>query len=166
MPHWARLNGGGANLRLNEAPPPRPNASTGATGEGENTMVRTLIITAALIAASAGAGLAQDAEKGANSFKKCLPCHAIGSGAKNKVGPELNGLDGRHSGGVPDYSYSDANKNSGIVWNEASFKEYIKDPRAKIPGTKMTFAGIKNEQETNDLWAYLKQFDADGNIKK
>jgi len=128
--------------------------------------MRTLIITAALIAASTAAGLAQDVEKGANSFKKCLPCHAIGSGAKNKVGPELNGLDGRHSGGVPDYSYSDANKNSGIVWNEASFKEYIKDPRAKIPGTKMTFAGIKNEQETNDLWAYLKQFDADGNIKK
>ena len=61
---------------------------------------------------------------------------------------------------------SDANKNSGIVWNEATFKEYIKDPKAKIPGTKMAFAGIKNDQEINDLWAYLKQFDANGNIKK
>jgi len=131
-------------------------------------IVRTLIIAAALIAASIGTGLAQDVEKGQNSFKKCLPCHSIGSGAKNKVGPELNGLDGRKAGAAPNFNYmwSDSNKNSGIVWNEASFKEYIKDPSAKVPGTKMTFAGIKNEQEINDLWAYLKQFDADGNIKK
>ena len=99
-------------------------------------------------------------------FKKCSPCHKIGPGATNLVGPELDGLDGRHSGGVAGYSYSDANKNSGIVWDEATFKEYIKDPRAKIPGTKMVFAGIKNEQDINDLWAYLKQFDAAGNIKK
>ena len=111
---------------------------------------------------SCGAGL----QKGENSFKKCLVCHAIGPGAKNKIGPELNGLDGRKAGTVPDYNYSDANKNSGIVWDDATFKEYIKDPRAKIPGTKMTFPGIKNEQEINDLWAYLKQFHADGNIKK
>ena len=128
--------------------------------------MRTLIIAAVLIADSTATGLAQDAEKGQNSFKKCLPCHSIGPGAKNKIGPELNGLDGRTAGTVPDFSYSDANKNSGIVWNEANFKEYIKDPRAKVPGTKMIFAGIKNEQEANDLWAYLRQFDADGNIKK
>ena len=85
--------------------------------------------------------------------------------ARNKIGPELNGLDGRKAGTVPNYSYSDANKNSGLTWDEATFKEYIKDPRAKIPGTKMTFPGIKNEQEINDLWAYLKQFDASGNVK-
>jgi len=129
-------------------------------------MKTTLIMAAALIVASAGVTLAQDVEKGATVFKKCLPCHAIGPGAANKVGPELDGLDGRHSGNVPNFSYSDANKDSGIVWSEATFKEYIKDPRAKIPGTKMIFAGIKNEQEINDLWAYLKQFDAAGNIKK
>ena len=129
-------------------------------------MMRMLIVAAALIAVSTAAGLAQDVEKGANSFKKCLICHSIGPGAKNKIGPELNGLDGRKSGTVASFNYSDANKNSGIVWDEATFKEYIKDPRAKIPGTKMTFPGIKNEQEINDLWAYLKQFDADGNIKK
>ncbi len=129
-------------------------------------MMRTLIVAAVLIAASTAAGLAQDVEKGVNSFKKCLPCHSIGAGAKNKIGPELNGLDGRKAGSVPNFNYSDTNKNSGIVWDEATFKEYIKDPRAKIPGTKMTFPGINNEQEINDLWAYLKQFDADGNIKK
>ena len=128
--------------------------------------MKKLMVAAALIVMSMGSAVAQDVQKGENSFKKCLVCHAIGPGAKNKIGPELNGLDGRKAGTVPDYNYSDANKNSGIVWDEATFKEYIKDPRAKIPGTKMTFPGIKNEQEINDLWAYLKQFDAEGNIKK
>ena len=108
---------------------------------------------------------AQDVGAGEQAFKKCFPCHSIGEGAKNKVGPELNGIDGRHSGTAPGYSYSDANKNSGIVWNEQTFKEYIKDPRAKIPGTKMIFAGIKNETEINNLWAYLKQFGPDGKKK-
>lgn len=75
------------------------------------------------------------------------------------------GLDGRKSGTIPGFSYSDANKNSGITWNEQVFREYIKDPRAKIPGTNMVFAGIKNEQEITNLWAYLKQFDAEGNKK-
>jgi len=108
---------------------------------------------------------AQDVAAGEQSFKKCLPCHAVGDGAKNKVGPVLNGLEGRHSGTIPDYSYSDANKNSGITWDEATFKDYIKDPRAKIPNTKMIFPGIKNEKEAGDLWAYLKQFGAEGNKK-
>jgi cytochrome c len=129
-------------------------------------IARTLVTMAVLIAASAGTTLAQDVEKGAAQFKKCAPCHKIGPGATNLVGPVLNGIDGRHSGSVAGYSYSDANKNSGIVWGEQTFKEYIKDPRGKVPGTKMTFAGIKNDQDINDLWAYLKQFDADGNIKK
>ena len=115
--------------------------------------------------AAATAALAQDAEAGKASFNKCLACHAIGEGAKNKVGPELNGIDGRKSGTAADYNYSDANKNSGITWNEAQFKEYIKDPKAKIPGTKMVFAGVKNEKEVNDLWAYISQFDKDGKIK-
>ena len=129
-------------------------------------MVKTLVTATALIVSSAGVTLAQDVEKGATLFKQCAVCHKIGPGATNGLGPELNGLDGRHSGSVANYSYSDANKNSGIVWNEVTFKEYIKDPKAKIPGTKMIFAGIKNEQQAKDLWAYLKQFDAQGNVKK
>jgi cytochrome c len=129
-------------------------------------MMKVLIAAAMLTIATAASALAQDVDKGQSAFKKCLPCHRIGPGAKNLVGPELNGLDGRKAGTVPNFNYSDANKNSGIVWNEETFKEYIKDPRAKVPGTKMTFAGIKNDQEINDLWAYLKQFDAEGNIKK
>ena len=129
-------------------------------------MLRIAIVATAMIGGCAGAAMAQDLAHGQHSFNRCLPCHSIGDDAQNKIGPELNGIDGRHSGSVPDFSYSDANKNSGIVWNEAEFKEYIKDPRAKVPGTKMIFAGIKNEQEINDLWSYVSQFNADGSIKK
>ena len=139
----------------------------GADGKGETMMVKSLTLAAALLAVSAAAGMAQDAEKGASVFKKyCSPCHRIGPGAQNLVGPELNGLDGRHSGSAAGYNYSDANKNSGIVWNEENFKDYIKDPKAKIPGTKMIFAGLKHKEDVDDIWAYLKQFDAEGNIKK
>ena len=121
----------------------------------------------ALLAAMAvmPAAQAQDAAAGAQVFKKCLPCHAIGPGAKNKVGPELNGLDGRHSGTAPGYSYSSANKNSGIVWNEETFKQYIQNPRGVIPGTKMIFLGIKKQKDIDNLWAYLRQFGPDGSKK-
>ena len=129
----------------------------------KKTTLSALVIIVSSAAASAA--LAQDVAAGKTSFNKCVICHAIGEGAQNKVGPELNGLNGRKSGAVPDYSYSDANKNSGITWNEAQFKEYIKDPKAKIPGTKMAFIGIKNEQEINDLWAYVSQYDKDGKTK-
>ena len=126
----------------------------------------TLSVVAIVSAiAATSAARAQDVAAGETSFKKCTPCHSIGDGAKNKVGPELNGIDGRHSGTAEGYSYSDANKNSGITWNKDQFLEYIKDPKAKIPGTKMAFAGIKNEKEANDLWAYLSQFDKDGKKK-
>jgi cytochrome c len=134
-------------------------------------MTRAFLAAAAFIAATASPAMlqkaaAQDVEKGQRSFKKCLPCHAIGPGAENKVGPELNGLDGRHAGTAASFNYSEANKNSGLVWNEATFKDYIRSPQAKIPGTKMAFAGITNPQEIEDLWAYLKQFDARGEVKK
>ena len=130
-------------------------------------MKRLTLSALGVIASSAAtsAALAQDVAAGKTSFNKCMACHAIGAGARNKVGPELNGLDGRKSGTAPDYSYSDANKNSGITWNETQFKDYIKDPKAKIPGTKMAFAGIKNEKEINDLWAFIEQYDKDGKTK-
>jgi cytochrome c len=127
--------------------------------------MRRFLIAGLAIAASAGATHAQDLSAGETSFRKCAPCHSIGEDAANKVGPILNGLDGRKAGVVEGFNYSDANKNSGITWNEASFEEYIKDPRAKVPGTKMVFAGIKNDKELKDLWGYLKQFAADGHKK-
>jgi cytochrome c len=126
-------------------------------------ILSSLVVVTSLIAASGA--LAQDATAGKSSFNKCMACHAIGPGAKNKVGPELNGIDGRKSGTAEGYSYSDANKNSGITWTKDQFLEYIKEPKAKIPGTKMVFAGIKNEKEANDLWAFLSQYDKDGKTK-
>jgi cytochrome c len=127
--------------------------------------MKKIALTAIAVVVSAAPALAQDVAAGENSFKKCLPCHRVGPDAKNLVGPVLNGLDGRKSGTVEGYNYTDANKNSGITWNEETFKEYITNPRAKIPGTKMVFAGISNENERSNLWAYLKQFDASGNKK-
>jgi cytochrome c len=105
---------------------------------------------------------AQDAAAGEKIFAQCRACHQVGPSAKNGVGPVLNGLFGRKSGTIEGYSYSPANKNSGITWDEATFREYIKDPKAKIPGTKMIYAGLKDEKRIEDLIAYLKQFDATG----
>jgi cytochrome c len=127
-------------------------------------MIKFLIATVAL-AVSTSVSSAQDVAAGAIQFKKCAPCHDVGDKAKNKIGPVLNGLDGRHSGSVPSFRYSEANKNSGITWDEAQFLDYIKDPKAKIPGTIMVFPGIKNEADAKNLWAYLKEFDAEGNKK-
>jgi cytochrome c len=127
--------------------------------------MKGLAVAGAVMVASASGALAQDLAAGENSFKKCLPCHSVGADAKNKVGPVLNGLEGRKSGTIEGYSYTDANKNSGITWGQDVFREYIKDPRAKIPGTKMVFAGIKSDNEIGNLWAYLKQFDAKGEKK-
>ncbi len=123
----------------------------------------TLVVVTSLMAVSGA--LAQDVTAGKSSFNKCMACHAIGEGAKNKVGPELNGLEGRKSGTTAGYSYSEANKNSGITWSKDVVLEYIKEPKAKIPGTKMVFAGIKNEKEAGDLWAFLAQYDKDGKTK-
>ena len=120
------------------------------------------LIAAAFAATSANA---QDIAAGERSWNKCRACHQIGESAKNGVGLHLNGLFGRHTGAVEGYSYSTANKSADITWNEAIFAEYIKDPKAKIPGTKMVFAGIKNETEAKNLWAYLAQFKADGSKK-
>jgi cytochrome c len=127
--------------------------------------MKRLLTAVAISIVSASAAGAQDVAAGAASFKKCAACHDVGPTAKNKLGPILNGLDGRKSGTVAAYKYSDANKNSGTTWDEASFLDYIKDPKAKMPGTKMTFPGIKNEGEAKSLWAYLKQFGADGKTK-
>jgi cytochrome c len=128
-------------------------------------MMKRVSIAIVALAFSAGAAVAGDIAAGEKSFQKCRACHSIGETAKNMIGPAQNGLKGRKSGTVPGYVYSDANKNSGIVWDEATFKEYIKNPMAKIPGTKMTFPGIKDEKEAEDLWSFLEQFGPDGKKK-
>lgn len=124
--------------------------------------MRRLCLSAALLLAGLGSAQAQDAAAGEKVFAQCRACHQVGPTAKNAVGPVLNGLFGRAAGSVEGYNYSPANKNSGITWDEATFHEYIQNPRGKIPGTKMIYAGLKDDKRINDLIAYLKQFDAEG----
>lgn len=113
-------------------------------------------------AASIQAAQAADPVAGEKVFKRCLACHMVGEDAKTRVGPVLNGLIGRKAGSYEGFKYTEANKNSGLVWDEATLAKYLKNPRATIPGTSMTFVGIKKDEEIEDLIAYLKQFGADG----
>ncbi len=126
------------------------------------TNLQVHVFAALALAGSVSAASAQDAALGEKVFLKCKACHQIGEGAKSAVGPALNGIVGRAAGTYPGYGYSDANKNSGITWDAATLKDYLKDPRAKIPGTKMIFPGLPKEEDIDNVIAYLKQFGADG----
>ena len=139
---------------------PRPIVSSCTKKKKSN--MRALVIAGLIVFTSTTASLAQDAAAGEKVFAVCKACHQIGETAKNAVGPVLNGIIGRKAGTYAGYSYSDANKNSGLTWDEPTFREYIKDPKAKIPGTKMIYAGLKDEQRISDLLAYLKQYGPDG----
>ncbi len=108
---------------------------------------------------------AQDAANGADVYKKCRACHQVGETAANAVGPQLNGIIGRKAGTVEGFNYSEANKGSGVIWDKATFLNYIKDPRAAMPGNKMAFAGIKDEQDALDLFAHHEQIGLDGKKK-
>jgi cytochrome c len=124
------------------------------------------LVALATWAGWAAGALAADPAEGEKVFnQKCKVCHQIGEGAKNFVGPELNGLIGRKTGSAPDYNYSDANKESGIVWNEDNLKQYLANPKKMIPGTKMIFAGLPKESDQDNLVAYLAEFDASGKKK-
>jgi cytochrome c len=122
----------------------------------------TFSIAGVALVASIGAAAAQDAAAGEKVFAKCKVCHQIGENAKNMVGPDLSGVVGRPAGTYPGYHYSDANKNSGITWDEATLKEYLKNPKAKVPGTKMVFPGLTSDEDIANVIAYLKQFGPDG----
>jgi cytochrome c len=122
---------------------------------------RPTIIVVALLAAN-GSPVAADLTAGKTLFKVCAPCHEIGVNARNRVGPILNGLDGRPAGTVAGYPYSSAIKYSGIVWRERVFKKYLKNPSAMVPGTTMFFTGLLDEAGLDDLWSFVKQYGPDG----
>jgi cytochrome c len=115
-----------------------------------------LTIAAALLSITTTQTMAQDAAAGEKVFMKCRACHQVGPTAKNSVGPALNGLVGRQAGTYENYNYSAANKNSGLTWDEATLAEYLKNPRAKVPGTKMAFAGLPSDADIANVIAYLK----------
>lgn len=95
-----------------------------------------------------------DAAKGEATFAACKVCHAVEAGV-NKIGPSLIGIVGRSAGTVAGYTYSAANKNSGITWSPEKLFQYLEKPQRVVPGTKMTYPGLPDEQKRADVIAYL-----------
>lgn len=142
-----------------EAPAPAAPAPA-ATPPAETPAAEPAVAPAAGTPAAAGAtvqlaGLTGDAAAGQRIFAQCRTCHAVEEG-QNKVGPSLHGIFGRTAGTVPNFRYSAANKASGVVWTEEVLFEYLENPREFMPGTNMSFVGLKQPQQRVDVIAYLK----------
>lgn len=108
-----------------------------------------------------------DAEEGDKVFRKCKACHAVGEDAKNKVGPHLNGIVGRAAGSVEDYTYSSAlmeKAEEGLVWTPEELAAFFEKPKDYLPGTKMSFAGLRKQEDRDNVIAYLAQFNMDGTM--
>lgn len=119
----------------------------------------TLLVTLNAGLFSLGAAAAGDAEAGGKLFTKtCGGCHSIGEGARGGFGPELNGIIGRPAGTTQDYQYSDAMKNSGVVWTREKLAAYIEDPKSVVSGTRMIFWGISDQEKIENILAYLETF--------
>jgi cytochrome c len=121
------------------------------------------VLTVLAVTGFAGAAFAEgDAAAGEKVFKKCKACHAIGEGAKNKVGPMLNGIVDNDIASVDGFKYSKAfvaKKAEGLVWTEEALDAYLTKPKKFIPGTKMSFAGLKKEKQRSDVISYLMTFE-------
>ena len=131
-------------------------------------MKQVLIAAAVVVATTLAAHAAGDPAAGEKVFNKCKICHNVGEGAKTKIGPELNGIPGRKAASIDGFNYStglkeDADK--GLVWSEDKLTEYLRNPKAFNPTTKMAFAGLPKDEDIADVIAYLGQFGADGKKK-
>lgn len=123
--------------------------------------LKTIAVLGFAAFAGATSALADDPEAGKKVFAKCAACHAVGEGAKNRVGPHLNDVIGRKAGAVEDYKYSKAMSEAGaggLVWDEDNLKAYLANPRGLVKGTKMAFAGLKSEDDLSNVIAYLETF--------
>ena len=117
-------------------------------------------ITALAVAGYAAGALAEgDAAAGEKVFKKCAACHQVGDGAKNRVGPTLNGIVGKAAGAVEDFKYSDAMAGHGGDWTFDNLAAFLEDPKAMVPGTKMSFAGLRKDEDRANVIAYLATFE-------
>lgn len=105
---------------------------------------------------ASGNQVSGDPESGKEVFQQCMTCHSKEPGV-NKVGPSLHGIIGRHSGMIPGFNYSTANKTSGKVWTEQELYVYLENPQKEVPGTYMTYTGVKDPQKRADVIAYLQE---------
>lgn len=121
---------------------------------------RNFLIAATAFAALTATAHAGDPAAGEKVFNKCKACHAVGEGAKNKTGPELNNIIGRAAGSVDGFKYSPAMKDSGVTWSAETLASYMKDPKGFIPKNKMAFAGLKKDEDVDNVIAYLATFSA------
>jgi cytochrome c len=128
-----------------------------ATIVGARRMIRSVVFAAVLLLAIPAIAPAADVAAGQAAFARCKICHSVQAGAPSLVGPNLHGVFGRKAGALEGYSYSEAMKNSGIVWDDATLAKYLHDPRGSLPGNKMAFPGLKNDEEVANLLAYLHQ---------
>ncbi|POA57076.1 MULTISPECIES: c-type cytochrome [unclassified Pseudomonas] len=118
--------------------------------------ILALLLHSMLFSSPAVAG---DAEVGAKLFKRlCSGCHNIGPSVRSSFGPELNGIIDRPAGSAQDYQYSTAMKSSGIVWTRDKLTQYLQDPKGVVPGTRMIFWGLSDEEKIDNLLAYLQTF--------
>jgi cytochrome c len=118
-------------------------------------MIRALALLMAMLAVTQAH--AADIAAGAAAFNRCKICHTIENGGANRVGPNLHELFGRKAGGGAGFAYSEAMKNSEMVWDEETLAKFLRDPKNSVPGNRMAFPGIKDDTELADLLAYLKQ---------
>jgi cytochrome c len=109
------------------------------------------------IAAFLTAGPASAGDPGAAELQKCKICHALDQAGGNRVGPTLHGVFGRKAGAVADFNFSDAMKDSGIVWDDETLAKFLRDPKDSLPGNRMSFPGIVDEAMLRDLLRQLKQ---------
>jgi cytochrome c len=133
---------------------------------GGGHVLRTILAVATLLVATADLAQAQDAAAGEKDFIVCRACHQVGPNAKIAVGPVLNGIIGRKAGTYPGYTYSPANKDSGIVWTPEELDKYLAAPQSVVPHTKMIFPGLKDDQKRKNVIAYLEQFGPEGEKKQ
>lgn len=115
-----------------------------------------IAVVALLAPLAAGPARAADIAKGETIFKRCMSCHTVTAGGPNRVGPNLHGVVGRPAASAEGYTYSKAMTGSGLTWTADALNTFLTNPKAAVPGTKMSFAGIKNDDQRADLIAYLQ----------
>jgi cytochrome c len=120
-------------------------------------MRRPPVILLLAFLATPQAAQSADPAAGQAAFAKCRICHTVEAGGRSMVGPNLHGVFGRKAGTSDNFAYSEAMKNSGIVWDDDNLAKYLRSPREFIPGNKMAFPGIKDDAQIADLLAYLHQ---------